>query len=147
MAGASLTIEGGGLSGGSVTPGSGDNGGANGQAFGSGIFLQGTETITFAPAKGATEQVFDVIADQTGSGGTGANAGAGHLTLDGAGTLDLIAANTFTGGTTIEQGDPGARQRQRRGPRRDPFRLDQRRNRIRRRGAPRQQDQRLRRRG
>ena len=57
-----------------------------------------------APAKGTTEKVFDVIADQTGSGGAGANAGAGGLTLDGAGTLDLIEANTYTGGTTIDQG-------------------------------------------
>jgi len=104
MAGASLTIESGSLSGGSVTPGAGESGGANGEALGSGIFLQGTETITFAPAKGTTEQIFDVIADQTGSGGTGANAGAGGLTLDGAGTLDLIAASTFTGGTTIDKG-------------------------------------------
>ena len=104
MAGASLTIEGGSLSGGSVAPGAGESGGAGGRAFGAGIFLQGTETITFKPAKGTTEQVFDVIADQTGSGGTGANAGAGSLTLDGAGTLDLIAASTYTGGTTIEKG-------------------------------------------
>ncbi len=104
MAGASLTIEGGGVLGGSVTPGSGEDGGANGQAFGSGIFLQGNESITFAPIKGTTERVFYVIADQTGSGGAGANAGAGALTLDGAGTLDLIAANTYTGGTTIETG-------------------------------------------
>ena len=103
MAGASLTIEGGSLSGGSVTQGAGGDGGANGQAFGSAIFLQGTETITFAPFKGTTERVFDVIADQTGSGGSGANAGTGGLTLDGAGTLDLIAANAYTGGTTIEE--------------------------------------------
>jgi len=104
MAGASLTIEGGGLSGGSVTAGLGTDSGANGQAFGSGIFLQGNETITFAPAEGTTEQVFDVIADQTGSGGTGAGAGVGALTLNGAGTLDLIADNAYTGGTTINKG-------------------------------------------
>ena len=104
MAGASLTIEGGSLSGGSGAAGGGENGGANGQAFGAGIFLQGNETITLGPVKGTTERVFDIIADQTGSDGTGANAGAGGLTLDGTGTLDLIAANTFTGGTTIERG-------------------------------------------
>ena len=97
MAGASLTIEGGGFSGGSAVASAGANGGADGDAFGSGIFLRGAETITFKPAKGTTEQVFDAIADQTESGGAGANAGAGSLTLDGAGTLDLIAANTYTG--------------------------------------------------
>jgi autotransporter-associated beta strand protein len=104
MAGASLTVEGGSLAGASVTAGGGQSGGANGQAFGAGIFLQGDETITFAPVKGTTERVFDAIADQTGSGGTGANAGAGGLILDGAGTLDLISASTYTGGTTIDKG-------------------------------------------
>ena len=143
MAGASLTIAGGSLSGGSVTRGAGENGGASGQAFGSRIFLQGTETITFAPAKGTTERVFDVIADQTGSGGTGANAGAGGFTLDGAGTLDLIAASTYTGGTTIEEGILELANAAAAGRGRIRLRLDQRRGRIRRRGAPRQQNQRL----
>jgi autotransporter-associated beta strand protein len=41
-----------------------------------------------------------VIADQTGSGGTG----AGSLTLNGAGLLYLDAANTFTGGVTLDKG-------------------------------------------
>src|SRR5262249_40356232 len=40
----------------------------------------------------------------TGSGGTGADAGSGGLVLNGSGTLDLSAANTFTGGVTIEKG-------------------------------------------
>src|SRR5262249_32962874 len=35
---------------------------------------------------------------------TGGNAGAGSLLLNGAGTLDLGAANTFTGGVTIQKG-------------------------------------------
>jgi autotransporter-associated beta strand protein len=104
QAGASLTVDGGSLSGGSVTAGLGASGGTNGQAYGTGIFLQGNQNITFAPAVGITETISDVIADQSGSGGTGANAGAGSLTLNGAGTLSLNAANTFTGGVTIDAG-------------------------------------------
>jgi autotransporter-associated beta strand protein len=61
--------------------------------------LQGNETITLAPAAG-TERISGVNADQSGSGGTS----AGNLTLNGAGTLDLTAANTCTGATTIDQG-------------------------------------------
>ena len=45
--------------------------------------------------------VSDVIADQTGSGGTGGNAGAGNLIIFGAGTIVLAASNTYTGGTSI----------------------------------------------
>jgi autotransporter-associated beta strand protein len=75
-------------------------------ALGSAIFLQGNETITLAPAVNTVETIFGVIADQTGSGGTGANAGAGHLLIAGAGTVDLhpTVANTFTGGVTIKSG-------------------------------------------
>ena len=104
MAGASLIIEGGNLAAGSVTGGLGANGGGNGEAFGGGLFLQGNESITLAPAAGTVETIRGVVADQTGSGGTGANAGAGRLILDGPGTLDLTAANTFTGGIGIREG-------------------------------------------
>ncbi len=45
-----------------------------------------------------------MIADQTGSGGSGSNAGAGALAKSGAGTLALTGANTYTGGTTISAG-------------------------------------------
>ena len=103
MAGALLTIKGGDLTGGTVTGGSG-SGGGNGQAFGGGLFLQGNESITLAPAAGMVETISGVIADQTGSGGTGGNGGAGGLILNGAGTLDLTVANTYTGGTTIDRG-------------------------------------------
>ena len=104
MAGASLTIEGGSLGTGIVSGGLGSSGGGNGDAFGGGLFLQGNETITLAPASGTVETISGVIADQTGSGGKGTNAGAGGLILDGAGTVDLTAANTYTGGTTISAG-------------------------------------------
>jgi len=104
MAGASLTIEGGNLAAGSVTGGLGGGGAGNGDAFGDGLFLQGNETITLAPTAGTVETISGVVADETGSGGTGANAGAGRLVLDGPGTLDLTAANTFTGGIGIREG-------------------------------------------
>jgi len=88
-------------SGGSVA---GGVGGTDGSAFGAGIFLQGDEQISLDPAAGQTLTFDDVIADQTGSGGTGGNAGAGSLMLDGAGTVVLAADNTFTGGITIAAG-------------------------------------------
>jgi autotransporter-associated beta strand protein len=105
MGGASLTIIGGNLGAGTVAGGARGIGAGNGQAFGGGLFLQGNETITLALPSGTTETISGVIADQTGSGGTGANAGAGGLILNGAGTLDLAAVNTFTGGVTIKQGE------------------------------------------
>ena len=48
-----------------------------------------------------------MIADQTGSGGTDGNAGAGSLLVNGAGTVQLSAANTYTGGTTLSSGTLG----------------------------------------
>jgi autotransporter-associated beta strand protein len=100
MAGASLTIDGGSLGAGMVAGGLGGYGAGNGQAFGGGLFLQGDETVTLAPASGRVETISGVIADQTGSGGTG----AGSLILDGAGTLALSGVNGFTGGVTIDEG-------------------------------------------
>ena len=102
-----LTIDGGTLSGGFAKGGSvlGEAGSEQpGLGLGGGIFLQGDETVTFAPAKGVTETIKDVVADQLGSGGAGANAGVGGLILDGLGTLALDAADTFVGGVTIDEG-------------------------------------------
>ena len=76
--------------------------GGAGSAFGSGIFIQGNDAVTLAPLAGQTVTVGGVIADQTGSGGTGTNAGAGTLVVDGPGTVVLSATNTYTGGTTIQ---------------------------------------------
>ncbi|WP_306577633.1 VCBS domain-containing protein [Bradyrhizobium sp. SRS-191] len=75
-----------------------------GAAYGSGIFLQGDQTITFAPDAGHSITLAGVIADMTGSHDASGQTGAGHLLLDGGGTLVLGAANTFTGGITIENG-------------------------------------------
>ncbi len=60
-----------------------------GSAFGSGIFIQGTQSIGFAPEAGQTLTVSDVIADQSGSGGTGTLAGAGSVIINGSGQVDL----------------------------------------------------------
>jgi autotransporter-associated beta strand protein len=100
MGGASLTIIGGNLGAGTVAGGAGVNGGGNGQAFGGGLFLEGAETITLAPAAATAEIISGVIADEFGSGAT---FGVG-LILDGLGTVDLAAANTFTGGVTVDKG-------------------------------------------
>ena len=89
-------------------PGAGAAGGkeleAASQGLGSGIFLQGSGTLTFAPGSAQTETIADVITDQTASGGTGGNTGSWGLLLDGAGTLTLAAADSYSGGTTIEGG-------------------------------------------
>jgi len=92
------------VNGGTVTAGTGANGGTNASAFGSGIFIQGDNTLTFSPADGETQTISDVIADQTGSGGTGGNAGRGSLTKNGAGTLVLAGSNTYTGVTEVDAG-------------------------------------------
>ena len=77
----------------------------DGSAFGSGIFMQGTSSrLALAPGAGATQTVADTIADQTGSGGAGGNAGSIGLTKSGAGRLVLSGTNTYSGGTTVTGG-------------------------------------------
>jgi autotransporter-associated beta strand protein len=104
--GGTLTIEGDGtLSGGSVVGGAGGGSPpANGRALGSGLFLQGSGTLTVALTSVQTESISDVITDQSGSGGTGANAGSWGLLFNGAGTLTLAAVDSYSGGTTISAG-------------------------------------------
>jgi fibronectin-binding autotransporter adhesin len=108
--GGSLTIAGAfSVNGNSVSGGAGGTStaggnGASGSAFGSGIFLQGNGTLTFSPGAGDTQTIADVIADQTGSSGTGANAGSWGVTVSGGGTLVLSGANTYTGATTVTAG-------------------------------------------
>ncbi|WP_161491264.1 beta strand repeat-containing protein [Bradyrhizobium neotropicale] len=104
--GGSLTFGGsGGAHDNSVAGGSGSNAAHNsGSGLGSGIFLQGNQTITFAPDATHIITISDVIADMTGSHDASGQTGAGHLVLDGDGTLVLGTTNTFTGGITIENG-------------------------------------------
>jgi autotransporter-associated beta strand protein len=57
--------------------------------------------------------ISDVIADETQSGGSGINAGTLRLNINGAGTLDLSAPNSFGGGVSLGSGalmlaDPNA---------------------------------------
>jgi autotransporter-associated beta strand protein len=102
-----LTIKGGTLSGGRVVGGAGGTAGGvqsgnNGSALGSGIFLQGNGTLTFAPPAADVEvTISDIITDQTGVAGNG---GSWGLLLNGPGTLVLAAAETYSGGTTIDAG-------------------------------------------
>ena len=102
--GGSLTIEGGSLTGGTVTGGAGAGNAGDGSALGSGIFLQGDQSITLAPPANQTMNIDDVIADQSGSGGIETTAGTGALGVNGLGTVVLGATNTFTGGITVNQG-------------------------------------------
>ena len=102
--GGSLTIEGGSLSGGKVQGGHSLSDGGSGQALGSGIFVQGNYTLSLAPPSGQTLTIGDVIADESGSGGTGSNAGAVAAVIDGVGTAVFSATNTYTGGTTLKSG-------------------------------------------
>jgi hypothetical protein len=103
--GGTLTIDGGTLADGSVAGGSGANPGNPGSYnYGTGIFLQGDETITLSATASQPLTISGVIADQTSAGGTGDNAGAGHLDIAGTGTVTLDAHNTFVGGISIQSG-------------------------------------------
>jgi hypothetical protein len=112
MGGAVFVMQGGTLtfggatsqSGGTVSGGGAGGGAAAGAAFGSGIFMQGSGSVGFSPGAGQTQNFADVIADQTGSGGTGASAGSSSLVKSGAGTLVLASANTYSGGTQVNGG-------------------------------------------
>ena len=102
--GGGLTIGNASLAAGTVQAGTGSGAGSLGSAFGSGIFIQGNNTLTFAPRAGQTLTIAGVIADQTGSGGTGINAGAGSLLVSGGDTVFLGTSNTYTGGTAVSGG-------------------------------------------
>lgn len=100
--GGSLTVTGGGISGGSVGGGVGIGG--NGAGLGSGIFIQANTTIDFTTVSGHTLTIADEIDDQTGSASQVLNpsAGAGAVSISGSGTLVLSDANNdYTGGTSL----------------------------------------------
>lgn len=97
-----LNVSGNAVSGGKGASGFGF-GGAGGSA-GAGMFLAGNGSLAIAPAGGETTSISDAIVDQTGLGGTGANAGSWSLVKNGAGTLILTGANKYSGGTTVNSG-------------------------------------------
>jgi uncharacterized protein with beta-barrel porin domain len=96
-----LTISGNQVNGGAAGAQTGLTPDSAGLAFGTGIFLQGNGTITFAPGGGNTQTISDVVTDQTGSGGTGSNAGSWNIVVNGGGTLVLAGADTYSGTTTV----------------------------------------------
>jgi autotransporter-associated beta strand protein len=113
MQGGSLTI--GGtltINGNTVTAGVAGGGGTTaGSAFGSGLFMQGSGTITFQPGAGQVQTIANTIADEAGvvAGAYSPPAGFGtpgswSLTKDGGGTLILSGANTYSGGTNFNAG-------------------------------------------
>jgi hypothetical protein len=105
--GGSLTIVGGSLVDGSVTAGIGSGGGDNGDAYGTGLFLQGTSSTTFAAATGQTTDVAFTITDQNGSAGTTGTGGSGSLVIGASGdtgTVVLGGTDTYTGTTTVAYG-------------------------------------------
>ncbi|RTM07378.1 MAG: autotransporter domain-containing protein [Bradyrhizobiaceae bacterium] len=98
---------------GSVAGGTGRNGGTDGSAFGSGIFFQGTSGTTTTLGFGAGNQtIADAVTDYIGSGGTnpagGTNladqGGSVAISKSGGGTLTLLGANSYRGGTTVNGG-------------------------------------------
>ena len=100
--GGTLTIGAAGIVGGSVQGGgAGGAGAAGGAAFGSGIFIQGDQTIILAPGSGQSLEIADDITDESGSGGS--EAGHGGLLIQN-GRVQLTGTNTYTGGTTIDDG-------------------------------------------
>jgi autotransporter-associated beta strand protein len=93
------------LNGGQAVGGAGGSpSGGVGFGYGAGIFIQGDQSITFAPGAGATVTISDAIADMTGSHDPSNLTRAGSVIVNGAGTLILAAANTYGGATTIAAG-------------------------------------------
>jgi plastocyanin len=97
---------------------SGGTGANAGSAFGSTIFLQGSQTLSLVASSGQTTVVSGGIADEYGSKpGQATNQGTvaartvkgtvqiGDTTGGYTGTVDLAGANTFTGGILFYSGD------------------------------------------
>ncbi len=98
--GGTLIIDNGVLSAGSVT---GGTGAANGQAFGSSLFVE-FGPVTFDPGAGESVLVDGQLSDPDGSVAA-SNQGTASLLVEGSGTVELAVANQFTGGTTLAGGE------------------------------------------
>ena len=99
-----LLIEGGSLTSGLAQGGAAGGNAGVGASYGDGVFIQGYQAITLAPRAGETLTIGANIADQTGSDSQATSQGQGGLIVQGPGTVVLDGFNTFTGGTTIENG-------------------------------------------
>lgn len=111
--GGTLTIQGNtSQSGGTATGGTGNTASNGGQAAGAGLFLQGSGTMAFAPALGATVTIANAISDETGflaahpgyTPPAGFVAGSWGLAMNGQGTLVLNGASTLGSPLTINAG-------------------------------------------
>lgn len=84
---------------GSVAGGASIGDGGSGAALGGAIFLQGNQAVWLTPGAGQTTTISQSIADSNSGPG-----GGGTLVVDGAGTVDLAATNSFMGGILLKQG-------------------------------------------
>jgi len=78
----------------------GGSGATAGSAFGSGIFAQGDNTLTFSPALGSTQTVSDEIADEAANGGIGVTG----IIKSGLGETYIQSSSTYTGPTLVNAG-------------------------------------------
>ena len=101
--GGKLTIAGSdGFSGNSVQGGYGQVGAYDGGAYGAGLFLQGNQSVTLAPALGGVISIGG-IADEQGSDAADSS-NRGTLVIDGAGLVKLGGTNTYAGSTVVRNG-------------------------------------------
>lgn len=110
--GGRLILGSGSIAGNLVTGGTGGAGsifgfpyaGQSGVAFGTGIFIQGSGSATFAPAVGTTQIIADVISDEYGTGHPDNASQSASIEMQGLGTVVLAAANVYSGRTTVRSG-------------------------------------------
>ena len=114
-AGGRLTIAGGNISG-TAAGGAGGGGGTAGSGLGDAIFLQTTTmqngsitlaapSLTLSPGAGRRVSINGSIADDAGILLTGGGVSPGaNITVTGAGSVALLAASSYAGGTTINGG-------------------------------------------
>ncbi len=112
-AGGKLVFTTGTISGGSAYGGTGAGTGTGGLGVGAGIFMMSAiydiygnpkTAVSFAPPPGSRVVVNDVIADDGGANGVAGHGLGGTVLVQGGGTTNLNASNTYIGGTTIDGG-------------------------------------------
>jgi autotransporter-associated beta strand protein len=91
------------VNGGSVSGGAGEPGAGAGLAAGSGLFLDGFDSLQFAPGTGETISIDDAIVD--GDGLTGiSGTGSWSVQQNGPGRTILRGNNLYSGGTSVYDG-------------------------------------------